>query len=244
MVRVPLTERERVLRQLRADGRVRYAEPNYVVSLDATPNDQFYGELWALNNTGQSGGTADADIDAPEAWNITTGSTNVIVGVIDTGVNYTHADLVANMWVNPGEIAANDVDDDGNGYIDDVHGINAITGTGNPMDDHSHGTHVAGTIGAKGNNLLGVIGVNWNVRIAVCKMMNSSGQGNTSDAVECFQYFNKLRKVYGQNVLVANNSWGGTGFSQALSDAMAGGRSARDAADSARGRRGERRPQQ
>src|ERR1051326_7924664 len=132
-------------------GQVAYAEPDYIRQLTVTnPNDPQYtdGTLWNLNNTGQNGGTADADIDAPEGWDRQTTANNVVVAVIDTGVRYTHEDLAANIWTNPGEIAGNGLDDDGDGYVDDVHGINARTGSGDPNDDHSHGTHVAGIIGA------------------------------------------------------------------------------------------------
>ena len=207
---------------LKAEAGVQYAELNYIVHKQVTPDDPQFGQLWGLHNTGQSGGTADADIDAPEAWAITTGSASVIVGIIDTGVNFTHPDLAPNMWVNPGEIPGNGVDDDGNGYVDDVYGINAITGSGNPMDDQGHGTHVAGTIGARGNDGVGVAGVNWTVRIAGCKFLDAGGSGSTSNAVKCFKYFNRLKHVQGQNIVVTNNSWGGGGSSQALKDSMAG----------------------
>ncbi len=206
---------------LARDSSVEYAEPDYIVSINLTPNDPQYSQLWGMNNSGQSGGTVDADIDAPEAWNITTGSSNVIVGVIDTGMDYTHQDLVANIWTNPGEIAGDGKDNDGNGYIDDLHGINAILNNGNPMDDNGHGTHVGGTIGGAGNNGIGVVGVNWSVSIAACKFLSSSGSGSTSDAVKCFNYFNNL-KASGQNIVVTNNSWGGGGSSQMLKDAMSG----------------------
>ncbi|MCB0339865.1 MAG: S8 family serine peptidase, partial [Bdellovibrionales bacterium] len=120
------------------------------------PNDASFSSLWGLHNTGQTGGTLDADIDAPEAWDITTGDSSIVVGVVDTGIDYTHPDLAANMWRNPGEVAGNGIDDDGNGVVDDVFGYNAVSHNGNPMDDHNHGTHCAGTIGAVGNNGTGV----------------------------------------------------------------------------------------
>ncbi|MEI5639538.1 MULTISPECIES: S8 family serine peptidase [unclassified Pseudoalteromonas] len=198
---------------------VEYVEPDYQVQALGIPDDSRFDELWGLNNSGQTGGTADADIDAPEAWDITVGSRDVIVGVIDTGVDYTHPDLAANAWQNPGEIAGDGIDNDDNGYIDDVYGINAITGTGDPMDDQGHGTHVSGTIGATGNDALGVAGVNHEVSIVGCKFLSASGSGSTSDAIECIDYMVALKDA-GHNVRVTNNSWGGGGFSQALSDAI------------------------
>ena len=222
-----MTDTEGFIRKLGRDSRVEYVELNYILSLALHPNnspdDTSYGELWGLNNTGQSGGTPDADIDAPEAWHaFTTGSSSVIVGVIDTGVNYNHPDLVNNIWTNQIELNGTaGADDDNNGYIDDIHGYNAYGNNGNPMDDNGHGSHTAGTIGAEGNNSLGVVGVNWDVSIAACKFLNSIGQGSTADAIQCFDYFNQLR-ADGHNVVVTNNSWGGGGFSQALMDAMAG----------------------
>ncbi len=136
------------IKELLASGAIEYFEPNYIISIDAaTPNDARYGELWGMNNTGQTGGTNDVDIDAPQAWDLTTGSDSIVVGIVDTGINYNHPDLAANAWRNLGEIAGNGLDDDGNGVIDDVHGFNATTGSGNPFDDHGHGSHCAGTIG-------------------------------------------------------------------------------------------------
>jgi len=229
LVTVPGELTEALIGTLGQDPRMEYAELNYIVSADVTPNDPQFGQLWGLNNTGQTGGTTDADIDAAEAWAITTGSSAVIVGVIDTGVNYNHEDLSDNIWKNPAEClgpggtcVADGVDNDGNGYVDDFYGINAITNSGDPMDDHGHGTHVAGTIGAQGNNGIGVAGVNWTVRIAACKFLSSGGSGTIANAIKCFKYFNSLKNVQGQNVVVTNNSWGGGGFSQAAKDAMAG----------------------
>ncbi|MBI3057772.1 MAG: S8 family serine peptidase [Deltaproteobacteria bacterium] len=201
------------------DPNVLYAEPNYIVKLDATLNDPRFGELWGLHNIGQSSGTPDADIDAPEAWGNTTGSNNVVVAVIDTGVDYNHEDLSANMWSNTADCNNDGIDDDKNGYIDDCHGIDAVNNDSNPMDDHNHGTHVAGTIGAVGNNGIGVVGVNWNVSIMACKFLDASGSGTLSDAIECLDYV-KLMKDRGVNVVATNNSWGGGLFSQALLDAI------------------------
>ncbi|SFD70049.1 S8 family serine peptidase [Pseudoalteromonas denitrificans] len=207
------------LNKIRQDSAVLYAEPDYIVTASAMPDDSSFAELWGMHNTGQTGGVDDADIDAPEAWDISTGSRDVVVGVIDTGVDHSHPDLAANAWVNLDEIAGDGIDNDGNGYIDDVHGINAITDAGDPMDDNGHGTHVSGTIGASGNNALGVVGVNHEVSIAGCKFLDASGSGSSSDAIKCIDYMVNL-KNNGVNLRILNNSWGGGGFSQALSDAI------------------------
>lgn len=208
-----------------------YAEPDHVVQMAAVPNDPLYvdGRLWGFHNTGQAGGTGDrdegvvgtldADMDAPEGWGVRTDASSVVVAVIDTGVRYDHEDLAGNMWVNPGEIAGNGVDDDGNGYIDDVHGINALSDSGDPMDDHDHGTHVAGTIGGVGNNGTGVTGVAWSVQLMACKFLGASG-GSVSDAIESIDY------AVAQGADILSNSWGGGAFNQSLKDAIVAARDA------------------
>jgi len=194
--------------------RLNSCSPSFEEKAALLPNDVYVtaGYLWGLN--GEFG------TNAPRAWEITTGSHNVVVGVIDTGVETDHPDLAANIWTNSGEIADNGIDDDGNGYIDDVHGINAIDNTGALIDDHGHGTHVSGTIGAVGDNGIGVAGINWNVGIAGCKFLSSSGSGTTSNAIKCVDYFSWLKES-GVNIVALNNSWGGTGYSASLAAAIA-----------------------
>jgi subtilisin family serine protease len=220
LVKVPpwMTTEEAIARYLNHLD-VLYAEPNYIVQSLATPNDPNFGDLWGLHNTGQAGGTEDADIDAPEAWDITTGSSNVVVAVIDTGIDYNHEDLAANMFQNSDDCNSNGLDDEGNGFVDDCHGIDKVNDDSDPMDDNDHGTHVAGTIGAVGDNNVGVVGVNWTVRLMACKFLDAGGSGTTADAISCLEYV-KLMKDRGVNVVATNNSWGGGGFSQALFDAI------------------------
>jgi subtilisin family serine protease len=210
---------EEAMKIFSSDPAVQYASLDYLVQADLLPNDPRFGELWGLHNTGQSGGTADADIDAPEAWEISTGSSGIVVGVIDTGVDYNHEDLAANIWRNTGETPGNGIDDDGNGYVDDIYGIDAYNGDSDPMDDHNHGTHVAGTIGAVGGNGIGVVGVNWQVRIMALKFLGAGGSGSTSGAIECINYAVTMA-ARGVNIRVLSNSWGGGGFSAALRDAI------------------------
>ena len=197
------------------DPDVLYAEPNYILhltaksNLTATPNDPSFGSLWGLTK-----------ISAPSAWNITTGSSNAVVAVIDTGIDYNHPDLAANMFRNTADCNSNGIDDDGNGYIDDCFGIDVANGDSDPMDDHYHGTHVAGTIGAVGNNGIGVVGVNWNVKLLACKFFDASGSATTEGAIECLEYVKDM-KARGVNIVATNNSWGGDENSQALYDAIA-----------------------
>ncbi|KGJ91586.1 Ig-like domain-containing protein [Thalassotalea sp. ND16A] len=218
----PETYSSEMMAVLRSDFRVEYAEPNYLYSTQLIPNDPFFPQLWGLHNTGQTGGQTDADIDVPAAWDVSTSNLPVLLAVIDTGVDYTHEDLAANIWTNPGEIAGDGLDNDNNGYIDDIHGINAISGSGDPFDDNGHGTHVAGTIAAIRGNGIGVAGVGQNIKIIACKFLSSTGGGTLADAIECIRYVNDLKHSRGQDILISNHSWGGGGFSQAIVDALAG----------------------
>lgn len=182
-----------VVARLRESGLYEFVEPDYLRIALAAPNDPRFGEQWSLNNTGQGGGTPDADIDAAEAWEAGTDASTITVAVIDSGLRVTHEDIVDNLWENPGEIPGNGRDDDGNGYIDDRHGINATvsrasSAAGNPADDNGHGTHVAGIVGAVGNNGRGVAGVAWRVRIMALKFLSADGRGSVSDAAECIDY--------------------------------------------------------
>lgn len=201
---------ESVLKHLKADPSVRVAERDYYVQALTAPNDPQYPSLWGMNNTA----LPTADIDAELAWNLTTGSNSVKVCVIDTGIDYNHPDLQGNAYANPGEIAANGIDDDGNGFVDDVYGYDFVNNDGDPLDDNNHGTHCSGTIGGRGNNNVGVAGVNWNVSIFSAKFLNSGGSGAISDAVLCTDY----ARVRGADVM--SNSWGGGGFSQLMLEAI------------------------
>ncbi len=225
---------QQAIEKLTQSGSVEYAEPDYIVHTAATiPSDPFFGNLWGLNNIGQFGGTPDADIDAPEAWDVSTDSSETIVGVVDTGVDYTHSDLADNMWTNPHEIAGNGIDDDANGFIDDVYGADFCSGTncadsipgrdGNPMDEMTgtyHGTHVGGTIGAKGDNNLGVVGVAWKAKIMALRFLDAGGSGSISDAAAAVNYALNIMAANGYKRMVLNNSWGGGGYSQTLYDAI------------------------
>ncbi len=200
-------------------GLVEFAEPNYVYEADGlkTPDDPKLGQLWGLHNPGDGSCAADADIDAPEAWKKTTGSRDFIIAVIDTGIDYRHKDLKRNIWVNEVEKKGlSGIDDDDNGYVDDVYGIDTFNGDSDPMDDHYHGTHVAGTIGAAGDNGRGIVGVMWQARIMALKFLDDSGSGFTSDAIEALEYVLDMKKNHGHDIRVTNNSWGGGGASEAL----------------------------
>jgi thermitase len=208
-----------------------YAEPDYVISIlpDQTgstgegvnsahilsmPNDPIFPVQWNLHNTGQTGGNPAADINALGAWDISTGSTRVVVAVIDTGVLYTHNDLSTNIWNNTDEIPGDGVDNDNNGFVDDIRGWDFVNNDNDPNDDKDHGTHVSGTIGAEGNNAIGMTGVNWHVQIMPLKVFNQEGIGITSDAIKAIEYANE------NGAIVISNSWGGSLFDQGLKDVI------------------------
>jgi subtilisin family serine protease len=210
--------------ELEARDDVVYAEPNYRIEAAVTPNDSRLGEQYGLNNTGQTikgvAGTADADIDATEAWNVITGSSSVVVAVMDTGVAYDHPDLAPNMWTNTKEVAGNGIDDDRNGYVDDVRGWDAVANDNDPVDENGHGTHVAGTIGARANNDTAgagkkdVAGVAWKVRLMSVRVLDEVGKGTIVDLIEGIDY----AKANGARI--ANLSLSTWNYSAAMQDAI------------------------
>jgi len=212
------TDINKIINSYKKNSNVEYAEPNYIVHMDTIPNDH-NSSLWGLDNTGQTGGTPDADIDAPEAWDIQTGNANVVVAVIDTGVDYDHEDITANMWTNLNEIPGNSIDDDSNGFVDDVYGWDFYNDDNNPFDDHGHGTHCSGTIAAVGNNSVGIVGVNWEAKIMALKFLGADGSGSTWDAIDAITYV-IIMKEKGVPVIAMSNSWGGGGYVQAMEDAI------------------------
>ncbi len=212
-----------VLKTLAVNPLVDIIEPNYIYRINKTPNDPLFGKLWGMNNTGQADsgnkvGVAGTDIGAEAAWDITTGSKDVIVAVIDTGINYNHPDLKDNLWINEAEKNGKaGVDDDGNGIVDDIYGasfVNAATPTGNPLDDHGHGSHCSGTIGATGNDGKGIVGVAWNVRLMGVKFLSASGSGSLDGALKGIDYASKM------GAKIMSNSWGGGGHSATLKQAI------------------------
>ena len=222
VVKMPVVQTtDSVIKTLNQNSIVEFSEPNYIYRANKTPNDPMYGQLWGMKNIGQADsdgqvGVAGVDIDAEAAWEITTGNKNTLVAIIDTGIDYNHPDIKANIWTNAAEANGTvGVDDDGNGVIDDIHGYNAITNSGDPMDDHGHGTHCAGTIGGNGNDGVGVAGVNWEANIMGVKFLDADGSGSLEGAVKAIAYANKM------GAKVMSNSWGGGGFSQALFDVIA-----------------------
>lgn len=203
---------------------VEYAEPNYEINLEETnagplvpvlPHDPQFNDQWALANSGQRGGKQGADISATLAWATTTGNDKLVVAVLDTGVDYTHEDLVENMWVRPATMAP--YHDNELGTIDDLNGFNAIDSAADPMDDNGHGTHCAGIIGAEGENNVGIAGVNWKVQIMPLKFLNAGGSGSTKDAIEAINYVINRKKA-GVNIRIISASWGSTQKSRALGD--------------------------
>lgn len=215
---------EEAMAAMAKDDRVAFAVPNHTYGLPegevgkGSTNDPDASKLWGLHNEGQTGGKADADIDAPEAWQIHTGRTQAqgghITAVIDTGIDYNHVDLKANMWVNPGEIPGDGIDNDGNGVIDDVHGYNAFANSGDPMDGHGHGTHCAGTIAAVGDNGVGVVGVNHNANLMAIKIFSDSGSTNAAAIIRGIQYASD------NGARITSNSWGGGGANAGIEQAF------------------------
>jgi subtilisin family serine protease len=204
VLRVPPGESVRdMVQRYRKGGLVEYAEPDYKINLASVfPNDPSFldGTQWGLNNAGQNGGVANADIDAPEGWSAMTSASNVIVAVVDSGVRYTHQDLTGNMWTNS---------------LDGSYGTNVVAGTNDPNDDNGHGTRLAGIIGGMGNNGTGVAGVAWQVQIMACKFVDHSGNGSVSDAIAGLEY----AQTNGAQII--NASWGLDDFSLSLSNAIA-----------------------
>jgi subtilisin family serine protease len=204
------TVSDAVLAYQAATNTVLYAGPDAVFHTTSTfPNDPSFTNLWGLHNTGQAGGTSDADIDAPEAWDISTGS-GVVVAVLDSGIDYNHEDLSANMWSNTNEIAGNGIDDDSNGYIDDIYGYDGYNEDGDPMGDNDHGTHCAGTIAAVGNNATGVVGVAWQAKLIALKGLSSGGGGTASAQIRCLNYLKTIVQA-GVDVRVVSASFGDLG---------------------------------
>ncbi len=220
---------------MKQDGRVAYAEPNEIITLDeveSTPAQQSGSQesgaadepndldpkLWGLNNTGQTGGKVGADVSAVDAWKVTTGDgsdNGPLIAIIDTGIDYNHPDLRANIWTNPGEIPGDNIDNDNNGVVDDIHGYYPGANSGDPMDGHSHGTHCAGTIAAVGNNGEGVTGVMQNARLMAVKIFGDSGSTTAADIVKGINYTTRM------GADITSNSWGGGGRSEAIRDAFA-----------------------
>ncbi|MEK6280495.1 MAG: S8 family peptidase [Acidobacteriota bacterium] len=248
LARVAPTETLRAIEALRKRADVIYAEPNYIRRKTNAPNDPRYPQMWGLNNIGQSTtsggnpGKVGNDVRAEQAWNVTSGSRSVVVGVVDEGIDVNHEDLRDNVWTNPGEVAGNGVDDDGNGLVDDINGWDFAHNDGSvfdytapsypPAQDYSgdvddHGTHVAGTIGATGNNGIGVVGVNWQVSLMSLKFLTGEGEGTSVDLLKALGYAKSMRELWtssggtkGANLRVLNNSYGGDGSSQAELEAI------------------------
>ncbi|WP_166835682.1 S8 family serine peptidase [Rheinheimera pleomorphica] len=201
------------LAQYRQMPGVKAVELDHKVRKTQTSNDPLFNQQWHLN--------ADNGINAVAAWDSTTGDEQVVIAVIDTGIDYLHQDLAANIWQNPAEITGDGIDNDNNGYIDDIYGINPADDNVDPMDEDGHGTLVAGIIGARGNNNLGVAGINWQVKLLPCRFMDVNGDGFISDAIACLDYLLDLKQNHGVNIVASNNSWGSPSYSQALYNAIA-----------------------
>ncbi|MDT7807010.1 MAG: hypothetical protein QOJ70_823 [Acidobacteriota bacterium] len=207
-----------LISELAARDDVLYAEPDYVAYGGATPNDSFYAQQqWGLRNTGQTGGTTGADVSAQAAWDISTGSRNQVVAILDSGIDYNHPDLAPNIWTAPVPFSVT------LGGVNfncpaGTHGFNTITNTCDPLDDHNHGSNVSGIIGAAGNNGQGVTGINWQTSLLGIKWLNSNNAGFLSDAIDALEFAVQLKQQGLANIHVLNNSWFAGGFSQSLLD--------------------------
>jgi subtilisin family serine protease len=217
---------EVAIARLKNQPGIRFVEPNYIVKALDTSNDPYFtnGSLWGMFGSSTSPANAFGSNSA-KAWNDGyVGSSDVVIGVIDEGMQVLHPDLSANIWVNPGDSTKDGFDNDGNGFVDDINGWDFVNNNASVYDGgklDKHGTHVAGTIGAKGGNGFGVAGVNWNVKIISTKFLGANG-GTTANAVAALDYLTNLktRTTNPVNLIASNNSWGGGGFSQALLDAI------------------------
>lgn len=221
VIKRPVFElQENVIKFIGQNSSVELVEPNYIYRINKSANDPLFDKLWGMKNTGaadSSGqtGVEGVDINVEKAWDIQTGSDSVVVAVIDTGVDYNNADLKENIWTNEAELNGKPgVDDDKNGFVDDIHGYNFVKKNGDPMDDHGHGTHCSGTIGARGNDGKGIVGVAWNVKIMGIKFLSAEGSGTLEDALKAIDYATLM------GAKVMSNSWGGGGFSQTLKEAI------------------------
>jgi len=213
------TQTQFVLQQLQRDNDIEYVERDQAIELRTISNDTRFNELWALNENDQ-----DSDINAQSAWDITTGTSDAVIAVVDSGVAYSHFDLRHNMWRNPGEIPGDGVDNDNNGVVDDIYGFDAGDDDADPYDDINHGSYVAGVIGAEGNNAALISGINWTTSILACKIFSSKAapvNGFVSSALACLDYIWDLKQNHAINIIATNNSWGWKGpVSRALKESI------------------------
>lgn len=212
---------------------IEYAEPNFIYHNQVIPNDPLFNTQWGLHNVGQASpflpgnpfedplgpGLVDADIDAPEAWDTATGDSEIVIAIIDSGIDYNHPDLAANIWTNPNEIP-DGFDNDGNGFVDDIVGWDTFNLDNDPIDDNGHGTHVAGTVGASTNNNIGVAGVAWNAKLMAVKAASAGGGLNSASIVGAQVYVTRMKVQQGVNIVASNNSYGGPAFSFAIFDSV------------------------
>ncbi|MBU2069636.1 MAG: S8 family serine peptidase [Gammaproteobacteria bacterium] len=206
------------MQRLRQLPGVLTVEPDFRLRKIATPNDPQLSQQWHLNGSFGINGAA--------AWDLSTGDSEQVIAVIDTGVDYNHADLAANIWQNPQEIAGDAIDNDNNGYVDDIYGINPADDNSDPMDEDGHGTQVASIMAAVTDNAVGIAGVSWQTKILPCRFMDKNGEGFVSDAIACLNYVLDLKNNQGVNIIATNNSWGSSSFSQALYNAIVAQRDA------------------